>query len=146
MREHAGKYNLYPCQSTKEALELVNRKQYNKIILLSNVGKNNEGIYFIEEARKIIGNDVIALFVAFNVQHIYKIQNLKNALFSNKAEINKKYLECFNNEYYEYERINEIQKLIKEMENYYHAHFNFDENFLYFPKYKPEGKYSELSF
>jgi len=34
-----GKYNIYPCETTEEALELVNRKKYNKIILISNVGK-----------------------------------------------------------------------------------------------------------
>ena len=146
IREYAGKYNLYPCQTTDEALRLVNRKKYNKIILLSNVGKNNEGINFIEKAREIIGNDVIALFIAFNTQHIYDIKKLKNALFSNLPEFDKEYLKCFNDDCYEYERINKIQILRQKIENKYNVNFNFDENFLYFPKYKHKGKYSELSF
>ena len=146
MREHAGKYNLYPCQSTEQALYLVNRKKYNKIILISNVGKNNEGANFIEKAREIIGNDVICLFIAFRLSHLDWIQNFKNALFSNEPEFNKEYLKCFNDDCYEYERINKIQNLIKKIGDHYNVYFNFDENFLYFPKYKPDGKYNELSF
>ena len=57
-----AKFNIYPCQSSEEALNLIKRKKYNKIILISNVGKNDEGIKFVSEARKIIGNNVIVLF------------------------------------------------------------------------------------
>ena len=32
-----AKYNIYPCETSEEALKLVNRKKYNKIILISNV-------------------------------------------------------------------------------------------------------------
>ena len=32
-------YNLYPANSTLEALKLVWKKKYNKIILISNCGK-----------------------------------------------------------------------------------------------------------
>ena len=34
-------------------MKLVKRKKYNKIILISNVGKNLGGKHFVEEARKI---------------------------------------------------------------------------------------------
>ena len=33
-----AKFNIYPCETSEEALELVNRKKYNKIILISNIG------------------------------------------------------------------------------------------------------------
>ena len=39
----AAKYNIYTCQTSEEALKLVERKKYNKIILISNVGKNYVG-------------------------------------------------------------------------------------------------------
>ena len=42
-----AKFNIYPCQSSEEALNLIKRKKYNKIILISNVGKNDEGIKFV---------------------------------------------------------------------------------------------------
>ena len=55
-----AKYNIYTCETTEEALELVKRKKYNKIILISNVGKEKAGKAFIDKAREIIGNDVIS--------------------------------------------------------------------------------------
>ena len=32
------KFNVYPCETSEEALELVKRKKYSKIILISNAG------------------------------------------------------------------------------------------------------------
>ena len=58
-----AKYNIYPCETSEEALELVNRKKYNKIILISNVGSDIGGKKFIDKAREIIGNDVIVYFL-----------------------------------------------------------------------------------
>ena len=65
-----AKYNIYPCETSEEALKLVERKKYNKIILISNVGKDLEGKKFVKKARKIIGNDVIVLFLAYNIEHL----------------------------------------------------------------------------
>ena len=36
------KFNVYPCETSEEALELVKRKKYNKIILISNAGTEQE--------------------------------------------------------------------------------------------------------
>ena len=41
-------------------------KKYNKIILLSNIGQDLGGKKFVDEARKIIKNDVIVLFSAYD--------------------------------------------------------------------------------
>ena len=146
MKSQSGKYNLYPCESTEEALRLVKRKKYNKIILLSNVGENNQGADFIEKARDIIGNNVIALFVAKKDNHLDWIENFKNALFSNEPEFTKEYLKIFNYDCYEYERINMIQNFINKLGNHYNINFNFDEKFLDFPNFKKMGKYSDLKF
>ena len=48
-----SKYNVYPCITSEEALKLIERKKYNKIILLSNIGSNLEGKIFVDNARKI---------------------------------------------------------------------------------------------
>ena len=144
MKNKKGKYNLYPCQTTEEALSLVNRKKYNKIILISNFG--NSGLSFIEEARQIIGNEVIALFASSNPNNITSIQKFKNTLFSNKPEFTEKYLKCFNYNLYPHERKNMILNLINEMEKEYNAKFNFDNRFLDYPNYKRNGQYSDLSF
>jgi hypothetical protein len=97
-----AKYNIYPCETSEEALKLVERKKYNKIILISNVGKDLEGKKFVKKARKIIGNDVIVLFLAYNIEHLKWIKDYKNALFSNNPEFYEEYLECFDDDSIEY--------------------------------------------
>ena len=56
---------LYQFETSTRALKCVNRKKYNKIIIISNVGPDLRGKAFVDEARKIIGNDVIVLFLAY---------------------------------------------------------------------------------
>ena len=142
--EQMAKFNIYPCQSSEEALELVKRKKYNKIILISNVGKNDEGINFVSEARKIIGNNAIVLFSAYQGKHIKKIKEIKNALFSNDASFFEKYLDCFKGN--EEQIKGNIMNLKNELEKHYNVKFNFNEQFLFYPKFKASGKYSNLTF
>jgi hypothetical protein len=138
-----AKYNICPCQTSQEALNLIKRKKYNKIILISNVGTDLGGKHFINEARKIIGNDVIALFLAYNKSHLDWIKNYPNAIFSNEPKFYEEYLECFNDNY----NINgKIRDLISKLENHYDVKFNFNDKFLDFPYYKESGKYSDLTF
>ena len=142
-----AKYNIYPCETSEEALELVKRKKYNKIILISNVGKDKGGKKFIEKARQIIGSDVIALFLAYNISHLDWIKNFKNSLFSNDPKFYEEYLQCFFEEgkskyYIKYN----LNGLIKKMEKHYGVKFNFDDAYLNYPNFKRFGKYSELNF
>ena len=137
--EQESKYNVYPCITTDEALKLVNRKKYNKIILISNVRPDLEGKKFVDKARQIIGNDVIALFLSYGIQHLDWIKNYKNALFSKESKFYEEYLDNFDSE-------PKMRELISKMENHYKVKFNIDNNFLYFPNFKTEGKYSDLSF
>ena len=139
----AAKYNIYTCQTSEEALKLVERKKYNKIILISNIGTDFGGKEFVAKARAIIGNDVIVLFLAYNIAHLKWVKNFKNALFSNEPKFYEDYLECFNDS----KKVEEnIKNLIDQMEKHYKIKFNFDDNFLTFPYYKEEGKYSDLTF
>ena len=137
-----AKYNIYPCKTSEEALELVNRKKYNKIILISNVGKDKGGKKFVEKARQIIGNDVIALFLSYKSSHLYWIKNFKNAIFSNEIKFYEDYLQCFE----EGNVKSKLKDLINKIEENYNVKFNFDNNFLYFLFYKNGGKYSDLYF
>ena len=138
-----SKYNVYPCETSNEALKLLERKKYNKIILLSNICSNLEGKKFIDNARKILGKDIIVLFVSYNTDHLKWIKNYKNALFSNDPKFIEEYLKSF-------EDSNGIEDKIKSVitksEYYYKVKFNFDNNFLYYPYFKNEGKYSQLAF
>ena len=142
--EQYAEQNIYPCETTEEALELIKRKKYNKIILISNVGTDLGGKKFIDEARKILNNDVLALFLAYNTGHLDWIKNYKNALFSNEPSFYEEYLHCFSEEYYN--KKSKIIELKSKIENHYKVKFNFDEKFLEFPFYKSEGEYGDLTF
>ena len=137
-----AKFNVYPCQTTEEALSIVNRKKYNKIILLSNVGEDLAGRAFVDQARQIIGNNVIVLFVAYNINHLNWITNYPNALFCNEYEYFKEYLDIFSQPDLQYK----IPGLIQKFGNHYKVKFNFDNNYLNFPLYRDSGSYSELTF
>ena len=140
-----AKYNIYPCETSEEALALVKRKKYNKIILISNVGKNFGGKLFIDEARKIIGNNVITLFLAYKSSHLDWIKNYENALFSNDPKFYEEYLQCFDGKW-EGEIKYNIQNLINKLEAHYKVKFNFNDKYLDYPLFTEEGKYGDLNF
>ena len=142
-------FNIYVFDNSEEALKLIKRKKYNKIILLSNIGPNCEGKTFINKARKILGSNIIALFLAYNEAHLNWVTKYKNALFSNSSEFYEEYLECFNEGAYHDDSSKIKGKILKtkeKLEKHYNVKFNFDDKFLDFPLYKDSGKYSDLSF
>ena len=100
----------------------------------------------MDKARKIIGNDVIVSFLAYNIKHLDWIKNYKNALFSNEQKFYEYYLEIFEDSI----DIDEIElgiiSLKEEMEKHYGVNFNFDDNFLDYPNFKENGQYTDLTF
>ena len=140
--EQSAKFNVYICKTTEEALALVNKKKYNKIILISNIGSDFGGKDFVDKARLIIGNKVIVLFSAFSLVHLNWIKNYPNALFSNLAQFTQEYLDSFAHPTPKLK----ILDLAKKMGQHYEINFNLDANFLDFPNYKDKGHYSDLSF
>ena len=141
-----AEHNIYTCETTNEALEIVKRKKYNKIILISNVGSDLGGKEFIDQARKIIGNDVITLFLAYNIEHLNWIKNYKNSLFSNEPNFYEKYLACFSDMYDDAYKKDKLIELKEDMEKHYKVNFNFNGHFLYYPNFKDEGRFSDLTF
>ena len=150
--EQYAEFNIYPCETSEEALKLIKRKKYNKIILLSNIGQDKGGKKFVDEARKIIGNDVIVLFSAYDTNHLQWVQNYKNALFSNEPYFFEEYLKCFSPNNSESQIRNNLINLKGKVENYYtnelkyKVKFNFDYEFIEYQLFKGSGKYSDLSF
>jgi hypothetical protein len=68
--------NIYIEDSTEKALELMKRKKFNKIILITSIGLDLSGIKFVDIARKILGFDVMTLFFSNNIEntsHLHKI-------------------------------------------------------------------------
>ena len=61
-----NRINVYIENNDERALNLVKRKKFNKIILISDL----EGKQFVEEARKILGFEIIVLFFSKKKFHI----------------------------------------------------------------------------
>ena len=141
------KRKIYYFNETEEALNFIKLKKYNKIILITNGG--NDGENFIKKARKIIGNNTIALITCFMAKDYLKIVEKIENVFISSLHCNciKKFLSLACNE-----DLNELKNLQKENEKKYQKmdkSFKFkelDENAFKFPKFKESGKFEELDF
>ena len=135
---------IYYVKTTEIALKLIDRKKYNKIIIITNGGNN--GKEFIIEARKIIGSNAIAVISAIDIfTHTKNIQDMKNVLVLSGLEFHQKFFEAvLRNDIYL------LEELKKEISKYYFDGTNFFKEFdgevFYFPNFKNEGKFSDLTF
>ena len=88
---------MYFIKTTEEALKLIDRKKYNKIIIISN-GYNN-GQDFIKKAREIIGSNAISAVSAYEISaHIDWVKNMENVLILNGLDLHKKFINCIKNQ------------------------------------------------
>ena len=91
-----AKMNAYFESSIEKALELIQRKKYNKIILISNIGLDLSGKRFVEIARKILGFNVMVLFYSKNKSHLSWLQNFPNVLFTDNSNFYQEYILNYN--------------------------------------------------
>ena len=131
--------NIYYMGTTEKALELISRKKYNKIILISNVGNNLSGKSFIEKAREFLGFDAMALFYSRDKGNLNWIKNFKNSLYTNNDDFLIEYITNYNKE--------GLNNLKTKIEKYYKTKLmEFTEDFLKFPKFVNQEKFSNLKF
>jgi hypothetical protein len=136
---------IYYIKNTEEALNLIKRKKYNNIILITN--GNNDGKDFILRARRIIRSNTIAAVSVYEVRnHISWIKNMPNTLLLNGLDFHKKFFRSIMNN-----DLKLLNLLKKEIINYYSEipDFNlneFNEEIFYFPNFKEEGEFEDLIF
>ena len=138
---------IYYFDESDEALKFIKRKKYNKIILITN-GANN-GEIFINNARKIIGNNTLALITCYNAKNYMKtVEKMENVLLNSRHHnCMKKFLSIVCDE-----DLNEIKNFQKEIEKKYQEldnsfHFKeINENAFDFPNFKESGKFNEIDF
>ena len=133
-----AKMNSFFDSSAERLLEIIKRKKYNKIILLSNCGVDLSGKKFVEVARKILGFDVPVLFFSGNRDHFKWIQEFPNAFYTNDPTFYEKYINNYNKE--------GLLKLKKEIEDNYNIKLKINDDFLSFPKFVQNKQYSDLIF
>ena len=103
--------NMYGVGEIDEALKIIKRKKYNKIILLSNVGIVDEAKKFIEDVRSILKFNVIVLFYTSKLSHLNWIKDFPNALFTISEDFFREYILNFNT--------NGLNTLKSKIEEYY---------------------------
>ena len=141
------KTKIYYFNESDEALKFIKRKKFNKIILISNGGNN--GIGFINDARKIIGNSTISLITCFQAEnYMDTIKNTENILLNSKCfDCIKEFLYFSISE--NIEKLNNLQKEIEIELQDYDDSFTFKEinkNAFIFPNFIKEGNFNEISF
>ena len=149
---------IYFTKNSEEALALVKRKRYNKIIIITN--GNNNGKDFILKSREIIGSEAIAAVSAYDVEnHIKWVKNMPNVLLLNGINFHEKFFKIVINDYKYIGNIkvdtlfDKVNELREEIINYYKddiPYFDFSElnknSIFYFPHFKESGNYSDLNF
>ena len=133
-----SKMNAFFVGTIEKGLEIILRKRYNKIILISNIGLDLSGKKFVEVARKILGFNVMVLFFSKNKDNFECLKKFPNALFTNKNNFYEKYVTKYNKE-----GLNELKK---EVEKKYKIKLNFTDDFMKFPNVNEKGKYKNLIF
>ena len=88
--------NVYGVGEIDEALNIIKRKKYNKVILLSNVGSDIEKAKkFVNDIRAILKFNVVILFFTSKISHLNWIKELPNALFTTSDKHFKEYISNF---------------------------------------------------
>ena len=118
--------NMYGVGEYEDALKIIRRKKYNKVILLSNVGPYiDQAKEFINNISKILRFNVIVLFYTANMEHLNWIKDFKNALFTMDEIFFKEYILNYNK--------TGLDNLRKNIEKAYGQKFNNFEADLSFP-------------
>ena len=133
-----AKMNAYFVSSTEKALEIIKRKRFNKIILISSIGLDLSGKKFVEIARQILGFNIVVLFFSRNQKHFSWLQSFPNALYTNDANFYKEYIMNYN--------YNGLLNLKKKIENYYGINLSFTNDFFKFSNFQNQVNYSSLTF
>ena len=131
-------FNSYFVSSAEKALEIIERKKYNKIILISNIGLDLSGKRLVEVARKILGFDIAVLFFSNNKNHFKWIQDFPNALITSDTKFYEEYIKNYNKE--------GLFNLKKKIEDSYKIKLKFTDNIFEYPKFINEEGFKDLFF
>ena len=123
----------------EEALKLISRKKYNKIILIANIGLDLSGKKFVDIARKILGFDAVVLIFTNDIKHFNWLKNYTNVLITNSKDYYKRYIFDYNKK--------GLLELKKDIEKKYNFKLKeFTDDFINFPKFINDGYASQINF
>jgi len=142
-REYDSK--VYYLDNNEEALKLIYRKKYNKIIIITN--GNNNGKKFIIDSRKIIGANTIAAVSTFNINSkVEWVKKMKNVLLLNGISFHERFFKCIK-ELYREELIKLREDIVNEYSNIPSFKLrDFDNDLFNFVNFKDSGYFTDLKF
>ena len=136
---------IYYIRTTEEALNLIEIKKFNKIIIITNA--NNDAREFINKVRNIIGENTIVGVSVYDIKkHISWIKDMENTIVLNGIEYHEKFFKSIMNNSIE-ELKNLREEIIKDF-SISIPNFSFrelNENVLHFPNFKNEGQLGNLT-
>ena len=130
--------NIYFKNNIDAAYELVKRKKFNKIILISDIDNNLSEINYIRQVRKIIGFPIMILFMTNNKSLIDHIKVMSNVLFSDDINFCLKYILNYTED--------GLYSLKTEVERKYNIILNYTYDFLSFSNFIHSGKYDKIYY
>ena len=133
-----AKMNIYIENNTENALKFIYKRRFNKMILITSIGKDYSGKKYIEVARKILGSNIIVLIYSSNKAHLKWIQKFPNVLYTNNSTIYKEYIKNYNEK-----GLKELKKKVEEIYNIKLLDFTIE--FLSYPLYIENKKYSIIN-
>ena len=138
---------IYYLTNSEDALNLIKKKKYNKIIIITN--GSNDAKKFIIEAREILGEKgkypIIGVSVYDIKKHYKWIKEMENTILLNGIEYHEKFLNAVVRKDIKLlgdlrnEIINEYKKSIKDF-----SLKELNQYCLEFPNYKKEGSFNNL--
>ena len=128
--------NIYEVGEFEDALDIIKRKKYNKVIIISNVGIVDKTKQFIEDIRKILKFDVVILFFTASRNHLNWIKDIPNALFTMDDDYFKEYILHFNET-----GLNNLKVKIEEKYGEKLDKFNADLSYPLFKEAESNGDY-----
>lgn len=138
---------IYYLTNSEDALNLIKKKKYNKIIIITN--GSNDAKKFINDAREILGEKekypIIGVSVYDIKKHYKWIKEIENTILLNGIEYHEKFLNAVMREDIKLlgdlrnEIINEYKKSIKDF-----SLKELNQYCLEFPNYKKDGLFNNL--
>ena len=132
--------NVYGVGEFDEALDIVERKKYNKIILLSNIGRDVEKAKkYINDIRNILKFNIVVLFLTSNLGHLNWVKDFPNVLFATSDSHFKGYILNFN--------VNGLNNLKQKIEDCYQTKLNKFKAVLSYPLFNQanSGDYDSIT-
>ena len=128
--------NIYGVGEFDEALNIIRRKKYNKVIIISNVGLVDKTKKFITNIRNILKFNVIILFFTASLSHLKWIKNIPNILFTMEDSHFQEYILNFN-----VEGLNKLKAKIEKEYGEKLNKFNADLSYPLFKKAESQDDY-----